>query len=377
MQISVDVDRPVARFGYLAVAASAVLFSAKSIFIKMCYAHGTPALVLMALRSGFSLPFFLGMALAPLLLPPERRPAPLGRRDLAVIAGLGLLGYYIASVFDLLGLQFLSAGTERLILYVYPSFVVLFSAWIFRKPFPRGMLLPLGLSYAGIALSFGGEMKGMQGGRPYLGGFLVLMSALTYALFLVGQGRMVMRVGPQRLSAYSMLAATAATFVQFLVLCPLKSLIQPAPVYLMTFITALFCTVVPVYLFGYGVKAIGSGRAAVLSSVGPVSTYALAAVLLGEGPGYLQGAGLILVLLGSLAMGKGKSKPVPVSGSGLAVEPRRADTRQAGSGRAKIKLSVVAGELGLEVDAQGKSGPGGHAADQAAYEGGGAQHRDR
>lgn len=376
--MTVDVDRPGARFGYLAVAVSAVLFSAKSVFIKMCYAHGTPAVVLMALRSGFALPFFIGMALAPRFLPPARRPAPLSRRDLAAIAGLGLLGYYVASVFDLLGLQFVSAGTERLILYLYPSFVILFSAWIFRKPFPKGMILPVALSYAGIALSFGGEMKGVPGGRPYLGGILVFMSALTYALFLVGQGRMVMRVGPQRLSAYSMLAATAAMFVQFLALYPLKSLVQPAPVYLMAFMTAFFCNVVPVYLFGYGVKAIGSGKAAILSSVGPVSTYALAAVLLGEGPGYLQGCGLALVLLGSLALGKDRK------GRKGMVKPfsERADT---GSGHGSMRdhgvpegigSGIGRGELGLEIRAQGESGPGGHAADHAAYKAGGAQDRE-
>ena len=295
------------KLGYLAVIASAVLFSAKSVFIKMCYAQGAPVLVVMALRTGFSLPFFLAMAIAPFFMVQSQKPVPLSSRDLFYVSGLGLLGYYVASVFDVTGLQFVSAGTERLILYLYPSFVVVFSAWIFKKPFPKAMIIPLVLSYAGIALSFGGELHGVTNGRPYLGGFLVLMSALTYALFLVGQGRMVMRVGPQRLSAYAMLAASLAVLIQFLLLCPVHSLIQPSSVYVITFATAVFCNVLPVYLFGFGVKAIGSGKAAVLSTVGPVSTFALSGFFLKSSPGLLQGLGLVLVILGTLVMSRKKS----------------------------------------------------------------------
>lgn len=296
------------KLGYLAVIASAVLFSAKSVFIKMCYAQGAPVLVVMALRTGFSLPFFIAMAVAPLFMVKSRKHVSLSKHDLLLIGGLGLLGYYIASVFDVTGLQYVSAGTERLILYLYPSFVVLFSAWIFKKPFPKTMIIPLVLSYAGIALSFSSELHDVVNGRPYLGGFLVLMSALTYALFLVGQGRMVMRVGPQRLSAYAMLVASFAVLIQFLLLCPMHSLIQPMSVYVIAFITAVFCNVLPVYLFGFGVKAIGSGKAAVLSTVGPVSTYAMSGILLRSSPSLLQGVGLLLVILGTLVMSRKKTE---------------------------------------------------------------------
>lgn len=298
------------KLGYAAVIASAVLFSAKSVFIKMCYAYGTPPMVLMALRTGFSLPFFIGMAIAPFFmvknLPAEQKPIALNRGEMLAVIGLGLLGYYVASILDVTGLQYVSAGTERLILYLYPSFVVLFSSVIFKKPFPKSMILPLVLSYAGIALAFSGELQSVKNGRPYFGGFLILMSAVSYALFLVGQGKMILRVGPQRLSAYAMLGASVAVFLQFIFSYRLSALIQPMMVYKLAFLTAIFCTVLPVYLFGYGVKLIGSGRAAVLSTLGPVSTFALAGVFLKAAPGYLQGLGLTLVVLGSLTMGKKK-----------------------------------------------------------------------
>ncbi len=295
------------RLGYFAVIASAILFSAKSVFIKMCYAQGTAPVVLMALRAGYALPFFLAMAFIPMFLPKSKRPNPLGSGDLWIIFGLGLLGYYLASVFDVVGLAFISAGSERLILYLYPSMVVIFSALIFRTTIPRYMVLPIILCYAGIALSFGSEISAITGGRPYFGGFLVLMSAICYALFLVGHGRMVHTVGPQRLAAYSMLAATVAVAIQFLVLHPLSDLAQPLKVQWIAMITGIVCNVIPVYLFGYGVKQIGSGKAAVLSSVGPVSTYGLAAFLLGERPGILQVTGLALVLIGGYLLSGGNN----------------------------------------------------------------------
>ncbi len=346
MEMMRTADRRTTRLGYLTVAVSAILFSAKSVFIKICFAHGATPMAVIALRSGFSLPFFVGMALYPRFSRSRSTLPPLSRRDLIIIAGLGLLGFYVASVLNIIGLLYVSAGTERLILYVYPSLVVILSAWIFRKPIPRQMILPLVLSYAGIALSFGSELAEKPGGNLYLGGILIFLSALSYALFLVGQGKLVHRVGPQRLGAYAMLAASVAVFVQYALVKPLHELLQPAIVYWMTGITAVFCTVVPVYLVGYGVRAIGTGRAAIVSSVGPVSTFAMAALLLGEAPGILQMAGLGLVLLSSLILASGSFSAVPNMESDL----------------------DGAGKLGLEVVSQGKTSPSSQSAGETAYQ---------
>jgi drug/metabolite transporter (DMT)-like permease len=204
---------------------------------------------------------------------------------------------------------------ERLILYIYPTLVVLFSAVFFRKPgapvrIPRAMVIALLLSYAGIGLSFGGEAGfAAKGGRPYYGGFLVFLSAVFYALFLVGQGRMVHRLGPQRLAAGCMMMSSACVLAQFLACYPLGSLAQPAPAYLIAGLTSMFCNVLPIYLYGYGVHKVGAGMAAVASGVGPVSTLALAGVCLGERTGFLQVAGLALVVAGTLKLGPGREKP--------------------------------------------------------------------
>jgi drug/metabolite transporter (DMT)-like permease len=337
------------KLGLSAVVAASILFSAKSVFFKMCYAYGTPPVVLQAMRGAFSLPFFL----LPLILVRFRgaaaSPAPLSGRDLAVIAWLGFSGYYLASIFDMVGLQYISAGTERLILYVYPTLVVLFGAWIFRKRIPRSMYVPLALSYAGIALSFGGEAAaGEPGARPYYGGFLVFLSAVFYALFLVWQGRLIGRVGSQRLGALCMMVSTACIFIQFLAGYPLEALAQPAPVVWIAILTSVFCNVVPVYLYGYGVNLVGAGKAAVVSSVGPVSTMALAGGLLGESTGPLQIGGLLLVVAGTLKLGMdmGKSAPAP-SASGPMAPKAGSDAVQESAG-VSTAAAGVSGRRGLK-----------------------------
>jgi drug/metabolite transporter (DMT)-like permease len=327
------------RIGYLAVAASAVLFSAKAVGIKLAYAHGAEPLVFQTLRMAYSAPLFLGMALLPRIRG-RARESPLSGRDLAVIAALGLLGYYLASIFDLMGLQYVSAGMERLILYAYPTLVVLFNLWIFRMPAGPGLLLPMLLCYAGIALAFGGEAAVADpGSRIAWGAFLVFLSAVCYALFLVIQGRIMGRVGPHRITGYAMLASGAAVGLHFLAAHPLDSLAQPAPVQGLAFAVAIFSTVVPAYLLGYGLHRIGATRAAVVSNVGPVSTLAMAAWFLGEPAGPFQWIGLALVLAGSFLLASGKEK-------------------QPGGARPEAETAAGKAGIGEETGADGGS-PGG------------------
>ena len=226
------------RLGMLAVATSAVLFSAKAVFIKLCYAQGSTPVVLMTWRTLFCLPFFLGMAVFA-----ARRGrgqvAPLPPRDLASVAGLGLFGFYLSGLCNMTGLQYVSAGMERMILYIYPTLVVLFSAWIIRKPLAAGLMAPLALSYAGVALSFGAEAFGHHGSRPFLGGGLIFASAVFYALFLVGQGLIIHRVGAQRMTSYAMLFSCGAILLQFLVTSSMADLRQPPKVLLLAAVTAV------------------------------------------------------------------------------------------------------------------------------------------
>jgi len=339
MALGPEIPKNIRKGLAVAVAASA-LFSAKSVFHKLCFRYGTPPVVLQTLRALFSLPFFLWPFVARRFA--ARRPAahlagkrtgPADRfavKDVLILAALGITGFYVASLLDMLGLQYVSAGTERLILYVYPTLVILFSAFLFRKPIPRALYAPLALSYLGIAVSFGGEAK-LGGSRSVYGGCLVFASAVCYALFMVWQGKLVHRYGPRFFAAGCMLFSFAAYFVHFLVCYPISALAQPRPVLWIAAFTAVFCNVAPTYLTSYAIKLAGSGPTSVAGTVGPVSTLLLSSWLLGENAGWPQILGLALVVAGALRLsaggkpgGQGPSSPPGPAKGASGVSPVRA-----------------------------------------------------
>ncbi len=181
---------------------------------------------LLALRMAFSLPFFLGMA----WIGVGRAASLLTLRDWGWLCGLGLLGYYLASYLDFLGLHYLSAGLERLILFVYPTLVVLLAALWLGQPLTRRVLGALALCYAGIALAMAPDLRLAGTARDLaLGGVLVFGSALSYALYLLGSGRVVGRLGAVRVAACAALVACGLAIGQFLLIRPLAALVQSGP----------------------------------------------------------------------------------------------------------------------------------------------------
>jgi drug/metabolite transporter (DMT)-like permease len=287
------------REGYLGVMLAllaAVGFSAKAILVKLAYLDGVDAITLLALRMAFSLPFFIGIALWI-----ARRPCqPLTMHDRMLVLVLGLIGYYLSSFLDFLGLQYISAGLERLILFLYPTMTVLLSALIYKRRITKKVLIAMALSYAGIALVFLHDAGIRQGGSVVLGSMLVFLSTLSYSSYLVGVGHAVQRIGTMRFTAYAMLVASAASIVQFLVMRPLSSLDLPRHVYELSIAMAMFSTVLPVFMLSYAIRRIGSGNASLIGSIGPVSTIYMAYLFLNETVSLLQIAGSSLVLAGVL-----------------------------------------------------------------------------
>ena len=288
--------RPRALTGTLYCFSAAVLFSAKSILIKLVYAHPVDASTVLALRMAFSLPFFLAMAL---WSSRSQRHNRLGRGEWLAILGLGFAGYYLASYLDFLGLQYISASFERLTLFLYPTIVVLLSALLLRRRIDRYQMLALVLSYAGIALVFAEHLTG-SGARHevWLGAGLVLSSAVIYSFYLIGSAEVVGRIGAVRFTAYAMTVACAVTFLQFLLTHPLSALALPREVYTLTLVMATVSTVLPAALMSEGLRRIGANQAAMVGSVGPVSTILLGYVFLGEVLTAIQLAGAALVLAG-------------------------------------------------------------------------------
>jgi drug/metabolite transporter (DMT)-like permease len=296
--------------GCLFVLLGALGFSAKAVLIKLAYGydHQLDAITLMLLRMAISLPFFLAVALWSANDSAKTEDAQrLNRQDWLMILGLGILGYYIASLLDFAGLQYISAGLERLILFLYPTFVVLFTAAIQRRAINRHQALALALSYAGMILVFVDNMAAMASSGLLMGSALVLASAIAFAFFLMGSGMMVKRIGSTRFTAYSMTVACLATVLHFVIQHGVKLLNLPDSVYGLALIMAIFSTVLPAFLMNAGIRRIGAGSASIISSTGPIGTLALAFLLLGETLTLAQLAGTALVLTGVYVVSRAKA----------------------------------------------------------------------
>jgi drug/metabolite transporter (DMT)-like permease len=275
----------------LAVAGS-ILFSGKAIVVKLAYRYGVDPITLIALRMVFSLPFFV----VAYLLASRGAPA-LAKGDHLRLIALGVLGYYLASYLDFLGLQYVSAALERLILFLNPTIVLLISAFFLAKRIRRLDWLALSVAYAGIVLAFWHDVQ-FEGGQIVLGSALVFGSAVCYAVYLVSGGELVKRLGAIRLTSYSMCVSSLAVFVHFAVVNSWTSLDQPAPVYWLSLLNAVLCTVLPVFAMMLAIERIGAGRASMAAMVGPIATIGLAFVFLGEPVSGWQLAGTLLVLAG-------------------------------------------------------------------------------
>lgn len=311
------VPLPFGRAAGIAMAVlGAILFSAKAIVVKFTYRYGIDAVTLIAFRMLFAMPFFAAVAWH------QSRRAARGEivvmtfKERVQVCLLGLLGYYLSSFLDFLGLRYITASLERLILFLSPSLVVLLSAFWFKRPIERRQWMAMLLSYAGVVLVFAHDLSFGGGSEVLLGSLFVFGSAASYSVYLICSGELIKRVGPTRLVAYAMLVSCVACIIQFFVVHPASMLIQPAGVYGYSLIHATLNTVVPVFMLMWAVSLIGAPTASLLGMVGPVSVLFLAAWFLDEPITVWQMAGTALVLAGVFAlMGGGAGQQAPATRS--------------------------------------------------------------
>ena len=259
-------------------------------------------MTLLALRMIFSLPAFLWIGLRA-----SRGAPPLPRRDWFAVVALGLLGYYGASILDFLGLQYITAGLERLILFTYPTMTLLLGAVLYGHRIGRREWIAVALCYIGIAAAFAHDLNlSAAASTVWIGGGFVFASSLCYAFYLTGSGPMLAKIGVARFTALAMLVSTAATLAHFLVAQPMAALVQPLPVYVYALAMALFSTTIPVFAQSAAIRRIGSGRAALIGTLGPVMTIALGWWWLGESISVWQLLGAALVVTGIVIVSRGK-----------------------------------------------------------------------
>ncbi|HET9750551.1 MAG TPA: DMT family transporter [Casimicrobiaceae bacterium] len=301
--------------GTLLAVLGVLGFSFKAILIKLAYRWAPPdPITLLTLRMVYAAPFFMLMAWWSGRSRTGAQGAasarvPLTLRDAIMITALGFVGYYVASWLDFLGLQYVTASLERLVLFLYPTIVVVLSAMFLRQPITRSAIGALVLSYAGIALAVWHDIRITgETGEIVLGTVLVFASALGYAVYLVGAGGIIARLGSSRFIAFAMLSSTVFIVVHFLLTRPLTALAVPWSVQWLAFAMALLCTVLPTWMTAESIRLIGASTASLVGSLGPIFTIGLGAVMLGEPVNLLQLAGAALVLAGVMVVSR---RPLP------------------------------------------------------------------
>jgi drug/metabolite transporter (DMT)-like permease len=285
--------------------AGVIGFSLRPIFIRLAYAYAVDPVTLLALRMIFSLPFFI--AIAAWSGRGGGRARLTGRDHLAIIL-LGFVGYYAASFFDFLGLQYVSAGLGRLLLFLYPTIVVLLSAAFLGKRILRREVMALVLSYAGVALVLSTALDQPSADLP-LGAALVFAGAVFYAVYLVAGSQVIRRVGSVRFTAYAMMVASVFCIVQFLLLRPLSALDLPMPVYLLMLAVAVVSTVIPSFMISEALRRIGANHVSLIGGLGPLVAIVLGYIGLDEAMTVLQFCGAALILAGVMIVSVRPARP--------------------------------------------------------------------
>ncbi len=289
--------------GILYAVLGVVLFSSKAVLVKLAYAYEIDSLSLLLLRMIFALPFYLVIA----FWKPPLQVKEIKKKDYLWVFVFGFFGYYLASFFDFIGLQYLKAGLERIILFCYPTIVVLFSWIFFRKRVNSTTVWAILITYFGVGVIFWTEIA-ITGEQVLWGGFLILLSAITYASYLVGSGWLIPKFGVLAFTSYAMLVATFCIIIHYIVSGNSNVLSFAPEVYWLSAGMAIFATVLPSFLVSAAISRLGASTFSIFGSLGPMATILLAFIFLDEKISPLQIAGMLVVLIGVSMVSKKSPK---------------------------------------------------------------------
>ncbi len=283
-------------YGILLGVLGIVLFSSKAVMVKLAYRYQVDAISILLLRMVFSFPFYVVIAF---LYRNKKNEETVTNKDYLWVVAFGLVGYYLASYFDFVGLTYIKASLERIILFIYPTVVLLLNKIFLKKPISNVQTGAILLTYLGIIIAFGTEVS-ISGNDTYLGGFFIILSAITYASYLVGSGWLIPKFGVVKFTSYAMIISCFSVFIHYGLTYKGDIFTLPWQVYLLGFLIAIFATVIPSYLVSASIKMINSSNFAVIAGFGPISTIVLAAIFLNEKLTLLQILGALVVIIGIL-----------------------------------------------------------------------------
>jgi drug/metabolite transporter (DMT)-like permease len=296
--------------GSLFAILAALGFSFKAIFVKLSYAAGpVDAITLLALRMALSLPLFLWI----LWISRREVSTPLSLNHVLRIMLLGMFGYYLASLFDFHGLNYISAGLERLILFTYPTIVLLIQAYLLRERPTRRTLAAMAICYFGLGIAFFHDLSSSDvGGQVITGALWVFGSAVTYAMYYAGTGAMLKHVSSLRLAGLAGTSSSVMVLIHYVIVADLSQLPQlPPAVFINSALMALFSTVLPIYWLALAIERMGATQTAALGNLGPVLTMVASWAILDEAISTYQVAGMALVLFGVSRLRPAKPKLTP------------------------------------------------------------------
>jgi drug/metabolite transporter (DMT)-like permease len=303
--------------GFLWAVLGTILFSTKAILIKLCFkTTNIDASSLLMLRMLFALPFYA----AAMWYYFANQQLKKVKASTYFAAGLiGLLGYYVSSLFDFIGLQYVSASIERIILFIYPTLAVLLNLLIFKVAITKRQWLAILITYIGIGLAYWGELNQIPDTKMFFfGTWMILLCAITFAFYLVGSGKIIPKIGAPQFTSLSMLAASVGIFIHYFVTHQqgIASIVDMPILYSssvwLVIALAIIGTVIPSFLMSGGMKRIGSNDLAIITSIGPVSTLFQARWILNEAFSWEQILGTVFVVLGVILVKKvGATKTNP------------------------------------------------------------------
>lgn len=289
--------------GVVLAITGIVLFSAKAVMVKLAYGYGVSSSHLLLFRMLFSFPFYIVIACCYRPTSPEA----ITPQSYWWIVFFGFIGYYLASLFDFVGLTYIKAGLERIILFIYPTLVLLLSSIFLKIKIKQSQLLAIFITYLGVVVTFLGD-TGFGSDHLVYGGVLIFLSALTYAIYLVGSGWLLPKFGILMFTSYAMIVSTICIVVQYL-LFDRQSLLHYAwQVYALGSAMAIFSTLIPSFLVSGAIAKMGASNFSIFGSIGPISTILLAYFFLGEQLTSWQFLGTLIVIVGIVVVSRSKQK---------------------------------------------------------------------
>lgn len=281
-----------------------IMFSSKAVMVKLAYQYKVDAVSILLFRMLFSFPFYAVIAF---LYRKNTNGVTLIKNDYLWLVFFGFIGYYLSSYFDFVGLVYIKASLERIILFIYPTIVLLFNKIFLKQSITKNQVFAIVLTYVGIIIAFWNEVA-ISGNDTYLGGFFILLCAITYAAYLSGSGWLIPKFGVAKFTAYAMIVSCICVFIHYGFANPINLFNYPWKVYLLGFFIAVFATVIPSFLVSTSIKLISSSNFAVIAAVGPISTIILAAIFLNEQLTIIQLLGAFAVIIGISLVSLSKKK---------------------------------------------------------------------